>query len=180
MILFYIIGTGKFQSEHFVQSMSRSEDPKELLRGTFYYAIAGMLITIFCFSSYPLEASSSPLSILVVSTLAFGDGVADLFGRKINRLKYSIFAEKSIPGSLSMFVFSVISCFLFFIAFGYNFTLILWPSLIAIVAGTIAEALSPSEVDNISIPVTVILIYAILAPILVPSNPWSIFHIHLP
>ncbi|NHJ01650.1 MAG: phosphatidate cytidylyltransferase [Candidatus Heimdallarchaeota archaeon] len=180
IILFYFIGTGKFKGESFVQSMSRSEDPKELLRGTFYYAIAGMFVTLFCFSSYPLEASSSPISILVVSTLAFGDGVADLFGRKINRMKYTIFAQKSIPGSISMLIFSVISCFLFFIAFGYDFALILWPSLIAIVAGTITEALSPSEVDNISIPITVVLIYAILAPFLAPNNPWSTFFIHLP
>ena len=180
IILFYIIGTGRFKGESFVQSMSRSEDPKELLRGTFYYTIAGLFVTLFCFSSYPLEASSSPLSILVVSTLAFGDGVADLFGRKINRMKYTIFAQKSIPGSVSMLIFSLISCFLFFIAFGYDFTLIFWPSLIAIVAGTIAEALSPSEVDNISIPITVLLIYVILAPFLAPNNPWSTLYLHFP
>ncbi len=180
VLLFLLIGSGRIKSEHFVQSMSRSEDPRELLRGTFYYVLVGVFVTIFCWTSFPLTEYSSPVSIVVVSTLAFGDGTADIVGRKLNRMKFKIFAEKSVPGSLTMLVSSLISCILFLVIFGYLLDSLLLLSIIAILAGTGAEALSPSEVDNISVPLVTIIVFAVLAPILAPSASWAVFHVYTP
>lgn len=180
VLLFFLIGFGIIKSEHFVKSMSRSEDPRELLRGTFYYVIVGVFVTIFCWTSYPLTANSSPVSIVVVSTLAIGDGVADIFGRKVNKMKFKILAEKSIPGSLAMFISSFISCFAFLIIFGYDLSSIILLCILAITAGTGIEALSPSEIDNLTVPLVVILVFAILTPLLAPSAPWVVFYFHSP
>ncbi|UCG90377.1 MAG: phosphatidate cytidylyltransferase [Candidatus Heimdallarchaeota archaeon] len=180
VILFLLIGSGKIKSEHFVQSMSRSEDPRELLRGTFYYVLVGVFVTIFCWTSIPLTEHSSPVSIVVVSTLAFGDGLADIVGRKINRMKFKVFAEKSVPGSLAMFISSLLSCFFFLVIFGYNLESTVLLSVLAILAGTGAEALSPSEVDNISVSLATIIVFALLAPILAPSASWAVFYVYLP
>ncbi|MFX0204979.1 MAG: hypothetical protein ACFFDT_03270, partial [Candidatus Hodarchaeota archaeon] len=84
VLLFFLIGVGIIKNEHFVHSMSRSGDPRELLRGTFYYACVGGIVTLFFWTSYPPTASSSPISIVIISTLAFGDGFADIVGRKVN------------------------------------------------------------------------------------------------
>ncbi|MFX0211246.1 MAG: diacylglycerol/polyprenol kinase family protein [Candidatus Hodarchaeota archaeon] len=180
VLLFLLIGSGRIKSEHFVQSMSRSEDPRELLRGTFYYVLVGVFVTIFCWTSFPLTEHSSPVSIVVVSTLAFGDGSADIVGRKLDRMKFKIFAEKSVPGSLTMLISSLISCCLFLVIFGYSLDSLLLLSVIAILAGTGAEALSPSEVDNISVPLVTIIVFAVLAPILAPSASWAVFHVYTP
>ena len=180
VLLFFLIGSGRIKSERFVQSMSRSEDPRELLRGTFYYALVGIFITIFCWTSFPITEFSSPVSIVVVSTLAFGDGSADVVGRKVNRMKFKIFAEKSIPGSLTMFIASVVSCFLFLAIFGYDLSLIGILCIITILAGTGVEALSPSEIDNISVPLVTVIVFALCSALFVPLAPWSVFYIHTP
>ncbi|UCE14574.1 MAG: phosphatidate cytidylyltransferase [Candidatus Heimdallarchaeota archaeon] len=181
VLLFLLIGFGIVKSEHFVKSMSRSEDPRELLRGTFYYVITGVFVTIFCWTSYPItENVSSPVSIVVVSTMAIGDGLADIVGRKVNRMKFKFLAEKSVPGSLAMFISSVISCIFFLVLFGYDLSSIMLLGILAIIAGTGIEALSPSEIDNLSVPLIVILVFAILTPLLAPSASWAVFYIHSP
>jgi dolichol kinase len=160
--------------------MSRSGDPRELLRGTFYYACVGVVVTLFFWTSYPPTTSSSPISIVIISTLALGDGFADIVGRKVNRMNFKILAKKSVPGTLTMFISSIITCIFGFLFFGYNLHSVFLLSLAAILFATIVEAASPRETDNITIPIAVILTFVVLAPILTPTVPWSAFYIHLP
>jgi dolichol kinase len=181
--LFLLIGTGMINnnlSERFIQSMSRSGDPKELMRGTFYYCLVGVSLTLISWTSIPLKTSYSPMSIVIAMTLAFGDGFADIVGRKINRMKFKIIAEKSVPGSLAMFLTSVITCFITLAIFGYDLIEMGLLTLIVILIATIIEALSPRETDNITIPMAIVITMVILSPLLVPSATWSLFYIHLP
>lgn len=180
VLLFFLIGSEIVENEQFVKSMSRSGNPRELLRGTFFYALVGGIVTLFFWTSYPQTSSSSPVSIVIIATLAIGDGFADIVGRKVNKMNFKILAKKSVPGTLTMFIFSIITCFFGFLFFGYDLETVFWLSLAAVLFATIIEAVSPSETDNITIPIAVILTFVVLTPILAPTAPWSVFYIHLP
>lgn len=98
--------------------------------------------------------------------MAYGDAFASIIGEKYGRRHYSVFAKKSIEGSLAMFAAS----FLFLVA-GLSFMSILHPfSAFAIVliglgaafVATLAEALSPLGFDNITVPALSVLTVLLL------------------
>ncbi|RMD48354.1 MAG: phosphatidate cytidylyltransferase, partial [Ignavibacteria bacterium] len=68
--------------------------------------------------------------------------------------------EKSLEGSIAFFLFGLFGALLFNILFAtseINYVLI----LICITVTTILEALSPKDLDNLIIPVAVIVLYSI-------------------
>lgn len=158
-------------------TMSRSGDPRELLRGIAYYLTVVIIVCIIGWTSYPIMSWYSPLSIFVVSILAVGDGFADIIGRKANRLKFTIFAEKSVPGSLAMFLSSLLACFAFLIVFGYDVLAMFLLIVIIVLFATIVEAVSPGELDNITVPLTTVIAFLVLTPLLLPSVEWSLLSI---
>ncbi|MFX0124782.1 MAG: diacylglycerol/polyprenol kinase family protein [Candidatus Hodarchaeota archaeon] len=161
-------------------TMSRSGDPRELLRGIAYYLIAVIVVCIIGWSSYPLLSWYSPLAIFVISILAVGDGLADIIGRKMDRYKFKIFAQKSIPGSIAMFVSSSFACFSFLTIFGYDVFSMIFLTLIIVGIATIVEAFSPGELDNITVPLTTVIVYILVTPLLLPFLEWSLLSLPLP
>ncbi|MHA1169127.1 MAG: diacylglycerol/polyprenol kinase family protein [Candidatus Hodarchaeales archaeon] len=171
-LLFSLVGSGIIKNEKFVASMCRSGEASELLRGTLFYAIVMMIASMFFFYS--------PVSIVLVMTLAFGDGLADVVGRKANRMKFKVFAEKSVPGSAAMFFFSLISSLVVLAIFNYDLVE-MWPLItLIILVATIVEAISPKEMDNLTIPAVIIIVFFLLTPVMVPSAQWSLFHVFVP
>ncbi len=161
-------------------TMSRSGDPRELLRGIAYYIVVMIIVSIVGWTSYAISSQNSPLSIFVISILAVGDGVADIIGRKANRLKFTIFAEKSIPGSLAMFFSSIFACFVFLILFNYEVLSMISLILVIVFVATIVEAFSPGDLDNISVPIAITIAFLFITPLLMPSAEWSLLSIPLP
>jgi phytol kinase len=171
VILFVAIGTGKMVNEDFVGSMSRSGDPKELLGGTLYYAFLMVVIAVLWFY-VPADgnlANATPLALIVFGCLAGGDGLADVIGRKYGgERKFGIGgAEKTVAGTIGMFIgsvlFSIILVFLFSIEVT-SFALIdlLLPIIVVSIVATIVEALTPKGLDNITITIAAIVMCLIL------------------
>lgn len=169
IVQFTAIGTGKMKDEAFVRSMSRSGDPAELLKGTLYYAIIIFVVTLFWFylPSTGYE-NANPGALIILGCLAGGDGFADIIGRKYGGdKKFGLFgAEKTIVGSLAMFLGSFIFCYglcaLFSIGIpAFNLVQLLLPIVIICVVVTIVEALSPPNFDNLTIPIIVIIMIII-------------------
>ena len=139
-----------------VKTMTRTGDPKELLRGPLFFTLVMEFIGIFYFMR--LEG------ILTMAALGWGDGLAPVFGKYYGKNKYSVFGnEKSLQGSLAMFIFSFFAMFLL--------TLIILPNavlsnvsgfavkaLFLSIIATITEALSPRDVDNILIPAVLLIV----------------------
>ncbi|MFX0014431.1 MAG: diacylglycerol/polyprenol kinase family protein [Candidatus Hermodarchaeota archaeon] len=161
-------------------TMSRSGDPRELLRGIAYYLVVVIVVCIIGWTSYPLMTWYSPLSIFVITILAIGDGFADIIGRKVDRLKFRIFADKSIPGSLAMFFSSLAGCLAFLAVFGYNVLTMTFLTVLIVLIATIVEAFSLGDLDNITVPLSTLIAFLILSPILVPSAEWSLLSLPLP
>jgi len=147
-----------------IQSMAcRTGRREELCRGTLLYcAITAIVICLLW---------TSPASVITLSCLFLGDGLADPVGRLLGRpaiLQYRVgwFGKKSYPGSLAFFLSSLAGSFLWgrlFLAAGhYDRTLFqeeafLRAAAVCALVATVAEGISPPEVDNILIPLATLL-----------------------
>jgi dolichol kinase len=171
VLMFIGIGTGRMKNDDFVESMSRSGEPSELLKGTLYYAIAGFIVSILWFYQ-PVSGPANPMALVIVGCLAGGDGLADVVGRKYGgEKKFGIAgAEKTIIGSIGMFIGSFISSYILIAIFTievvtFDLVALLIPIMIISLAATIIEALSPPSIDNWTICIIVFVTAALLSTI---------------
>ena len=73
---FALIGFGVIKDDASVKAMSRTGDPKEILRGPLYYGIMFVLMTT-------LFWKDTPIGIAALMIMCGGDGIADVIGRRI-------------------------------------------------------------------------------------------------
>jgi len=92
-IQFALVGLGYMKDEAAVQAMSRSGDPKEILKGPLYYGIVFVVLTIVFWTD-------SPIGIIALMMVCGGDGMAEILGRKFGKTKLPWNQEKSWIGSL--------------------------------------------------------------------------------
>ena len=169
VLQFVAIGTGLMKNESFVNSMSRTGDPRELLEGTLYYAIVMLLMTFFWFyvPSTGID-NANPTALLIIGCVSGGDGLADIIGRKFGgEKKFGIKgSEKTIIGSIGMLVGSVLVSSILVLIFSLeaphiNIGTLILPIIVVSVIATIVEALSPKGTDNFLIFVAVIIVILI-------------------
>ncbi|MBN1328228.1 MAG: hypothetical protein JXA54_02030 [Candidatus Heimdallarchaeota archaeon] len=163
--LFLLIGFNAIPGGFLVKSMSRTGEPFDLIKGTLIYALIMTLVCGFIWRE-------QPWGLITIMTIAWGDGIAPIAGKFFGKHKYKSIGgvEKSLEGSLAMFIFSVgfsfFICYIFGIVltgenwlFGYSSWPWLWGKILILCAvGTIAEGLSPTDIDNLVVPVVMILI----------------------
>ena len=149
---FVAVGLGWVKDEAAVKAMTRTGNRLEILRGPLYYGIAFVVVTLGWWRS-------SPVGILALMALCGGDGLADIVGRRLGKIKLPGMKEKSWAGSAAMFAGSFVfgaafvAWFNSFGAFTPALTIgsILSGSVVASVVVTIIEAVSPRDVDNLLI-----------------------------
>ncbi len=171
---FLTIGLGITKDEAFVNTMSRSGEPKELLKGTFYYTLIMIVLALVWWTH--------PLAVIAFSLLAFGDGFADIIGRNYGKTKIKVPAgEKTLEGSLiGMFLIGLILTIVMLFFYGlmgavvynngtvvYTYTLgtiAQWivPLVILAFVGMIVELVCPRDIDNIIIPAVIIIVGMLL------------------
>lgn len=128
--------------------ISRSGNSKEILNGPLLYTFILSFVTFYYWTD-------NPIGLITMSQLSFGDGFADILGRKYGKTKWIYNKNKSLEGTLGFFLSSYIGTNLMVNLFSeientHNIFLI---SLICSFIETI-----PFIDDNISIPMTVFLI----------------------
>lgn len=149
-VQFALIGLGLVKDEASVKAMSRSGDPKEILRGPLYYGIMFVVLTLGFWKD-------SPIGMTALMMMCGGDGVADMVGRyfKSPRLLHS--PEKSVAGSLGVFfggwVMSVmvLAIYIWLGIFTRSFNSILLPVTVIALASTLVESLPQKDIDNITV-----------------------------
>jgi phytol kinase len=165
ILQFIAIGTGLMKNESFVNSMSRSGDPRELLGGTLYYATVMLLMTFFWFyvPSTGID-NANPTALLIIGCVSGGDGLADVIGRKFGgEKKFGIKgAEKTIVGSIGMLVGSILGSSILVLIFSlevpnFNILVLILPIIVVSVVATVVEALSHKGTDNFLIFLAVII-----------------------
>jgi phytol kinase len=148
-VQFALIGLGIIKDEASVKAMSRTGDPKEILRGPLYYGIMFVLLTI-------LFWKDNPIGMTALMMMCGGDGIADVVGRRIQSPKLAWSSEKSIAGTLSVFVGGVLfSLFILgvYVAlsiFPGPFSNYLLPILVIGLVSMAVESLPHKDVDNIT------------------------------
>jgi len=116
--------------------------------GTIYYPLAVTLLLILTVRGTG-NITAVGCGIMV---MAYGDGLAAIVGSKTHSRRMSFLLNKTVNGSITMFVVSTIILLLFGCPFVYAL-------LIGFIAALI-EAYSPLGLDNIFVPVIVFYLVA--------------------
>jgi phytol kinase len=156
-VQFALIGLGILKDEASVRAMSRTGDPKEILRGPLFYGIMFVALTLAYWKD-------SPIGIIALMMMCGGDGIADIVGRRIPSPKLPWSREKSVAGTLGVFIggwilsSAIIYLYVFAGVFGGPFTTYLLPITVIALVGAIVESLPYRDIDNISMTLTCALI----------------------
>jgi len=148
-VQFALIGLGVIKDEASVKSMSRTGDPKEILRGPLYYGIMFVVLTLIYWKD-------SPIGIIALMMMCGGDGIADIVGRRFTSAKLPWSREKSIAGTIGVFAggwvmsFGVIFIYIQAGIFPAPITAYLLPITAIALAGALIESLHFKDIDNVT------------------------------
>jgi phytol kinase len=154
---FVLVGTGIIKDEAAVKAMSRTGDRREILRGPLFYGIVFVAVTL-------LYWKDSLIGIPALMMMCGGDGTADIVGRHVPSAKLPWSREKSLAGSLSVFLGGwLLTLFLFAIyvwagVFSGAVTRFLFPITLIALGAMLVESLPFKDVDNITLTVVSALI----------------------
>ena len=160
-IQFILVGTGFIKDEAAIESMSRTGDRREILRGPLYYGIVFVLLTV-------LYWYETPTGIVALMLMSGGDGLADVLGRRFGKVGLPWNKGKTLIGSLGMFLggwlfaAGVLAVYIYLGLFPRPWVNYLPGVTLIALAGTLVESLPFQDVDNLTIPLAAV----ILAPLL--------------
>ncbi len=121
--------------------------------GLFYYAISWTVLAFFFFETPEVIA-------IGIAAMSYGDGMAGYVGKKYGKYKFSLLpsCEKSLEGSMTMFVttFAVIPFILLY--FGVNMPA-LYVIFVVSLSATVIEAVIGRGFDNLTIAILTAIIY---------------------
>jgi phytol kinase len=150
---FALVGLGIMKDEASVKGMSRTGDPREILRGPLYYGIMFVLLTVVFWKDLPVGMTA-------LMIMCGGDGIADLVGRRFDSLKLPYNPEKTVAGSLGVLIGGwLLSAFVLAIYVGIGifakpFSTYLFPLTIIVLVSAVIESLPFKDIDNVTVTVT--------------------------
>jgi len=156
-VQFALIGLGIIEDEASVKSMSRTGDPKELLRGPLFYGIAFVVLTIVFWLD-------SPVGIVALMLMCGGDGVADVVGRKVKSAKLPWSRNKSVAGSLAVFIGGwvlavlVVAMYISAGVFADSIGNYILPITIIAFVGMLVESLHFKDIDNLTVTIAAVVL----------------------
>jgi phytol kinase len=156
-----LVGIGVIRDESAVKAMSRTGNPREILRGPLYYGIIFVICTIVFWYD-------SPIGIIALMLMCGGDGFADIVGRNFGRSRIPWNPHKTWMGSMGMFLGGfILSLVILLIYIGVGIFSIsvgelLPPLLFISVAATLIETLPLRDVDNITVTLSAVILAYIL------------------
>lgn len=130
--------------------------------GTVYFPISLFILTLFTFL-IGTDKEYAYIAVTGILVLGYGDGFAAVIGTQFGRTK--LVSGKSLEGSLTMFVASLIVIFLM-LALGQPSLLVNAWFLVPLLAlgATVIELFTPNGLDNLSVPLlTAALFYGFVA-----------------
>jgi phytol kinase len=147
---FILVGLGIIKDEAAVEAMSRTGDPREILKGPVFYGVIFVVFTVI----YWLD---SPVGITALMLMCGGDGLADILGRRWGYRKLPWAKDKSWVGSFGMFIggwgfaLGIVAVFVRYNIFTRPFPQYLVPLTIIAFIGTLVESLPLKDIDNVTV-----------------------------
>lgn len=117
---------------------SRARDKGRFVLGPI--TLAGGVLSALLF--FPLHTAK-----IAIFSLAFGDGLASLIGKRFGKIKLFFFTDKTVAGSLTCFAAVFLSAFAVSKSFG--------KSLLLAAIGAGIEMLPLKDYDNLLIPIAI-------------------------
>jgi phytol kinase len=156
-VQFIAIGLGWLQDPAAVKAMTRTGNPREILRGPLFYGLMFVVCTIFFWRN-------SPIGIMALMMMCGGDGLADIVGRRWGIYKLPLSSDKSWAGSAAMFggsftfALGMLAWFehLGLLVFSHSPTALIVAAIALIV--TLVEALPFRDIDNLTVAGTAIVL----------------------
>jgi phytol kinase len=149
-VQFTLVGTGILKDEAAVKAMSRTGDRREILRGPLFYGIMFVAITLIYWKD-------SLIGIPALMMMCGGDGIADIVGRRLRSARLPWSPDKSVAGTLSVFVGGwLMTIFVFAIyvwlgVFSGPLARFLLPVTWIALGAAAVESLPFKDVDNITL-----------------------------
>ncbi|CAF0768966.1 unnamed protein product [Rotaria sordida] len=136
-----------------VGTITRNNRPSELLRGPLFFNI----VTIICGTLL----YKTILGSIIMGILTWGDGLAAVIGARSGSRR-KIYGNKTLDGSLTVFLVGIIAAITYtFILVGFQSVHVFKICVISFVTAVI-ETISPSDFDNLTIPLAIIVSYYFL------------------
>jgi phytol kinase len=160
-VQFLFIGLGLIKDEASVKAMSRTGDRREILYGPLFYGIVFVVMTLIYWKD-------TPTGMVALMLMCGGDGLADIMGRGIKSPHLPWSRNKTVAGSLGMFLGGWgLAAFITWVfvqagVFAGPFSHYLLPITIIAVAGTVVESLPFKDVDNITVTLVAVALGLIL------------------
>lgn len=121
--------------------------------GPVYYALSLLILSVITFN-----IGKPYIGAIGILSMGYGDGLAALIGKYYGKYEYKIYDKtKTIEGSLVVFV--VIYFIILILTPKTNITLSLLKILSLAFIGTILEALTPNNLDNLTLPLGISILY---------------------
>ncbi len=155
-IQFFFIGIGIIKDEAAVEAMSRSGDPKEILKGPLVYGIMFVLLTILFWKDHPA-------GLIGLMVLCGGDGLADVVGRRVKSKPIPWSKTKTLAGTLAMFIgsclltISILWVFIQVGIFSISMEFIVGRIVLISILAAFIETIPVKDFDNLSVPIAVVL-----------------------
>ncbi|MFW9851842.1 MAG: hypothetical protein ACFFDS_02785 [Candidatus Thorarchaeota archaeon] len=134
------------------EECTREGEKKWLLIINSFSTAIVVLITFLVFHDRLYIFTSAVLSV------SLGDGMGEMIGRPYGRIKYKIFEERSLEGSLCVLIGIFVSII---IAFGFNSMInatgFWWKAVVVSIIGMIVEACNYKFIDNTTLPFSIAL-----------------------
>jgi L-ascorbate metabolism protein UlaG (beta-lactamase superfamily)/dolichol kinase len=156
-IQFILVGLGILKDEAAVQAMSRSGDRREILRGPLFYGIVFVMLTL-------LFWKNSPVGMVALMLMCGGDGVADIVGRRYGKTKLPWNRDKSLQGSLAVFLGGLFLAALILLIFtsanifSEPFVSFIPGLLLIALVGVAVESLPIKDIDNLTVTLAAVLV----------------------
>jgi phytol kinase len=163
-VQFALVGTGIIKDEAAVKAMSRTGDRREILRGPLFYGIMFVAMTLIYWKD-------SLIGIPALMMMCGGDGIADIVGRRVRSARLPWSPDKSVAGTLSVFIggwlmtILVFAIYVWIGTFSGPMTRFLLPVTWIALGATIAESLPFKDIDNITLTVVSALIGHLVFPL---------------
>lgn len=154
---FFLVGSGVIKDEAAVRAMSRSGDRREILRGPLFYGLIFVLLTIVYWKD-------TPIGIIALMLMCGGDGLAEIFGRRLGKIRLPWNREKSWAGSAAMFLggwgfaILILAIYIAVDVFTPPLSAYLPEITLIAVAGTLVESLPLKDIDNITVTLTAVVL----------------------
>ena len=154
-IQFALVGFGILKDDAAVQAMSRTGNPREILKGPLYYGVIFIIITLVYWHD-------TPIGMIGLMAMCGGDGLAEILGKRFGKIRLPWSTKKSWVGSLGMLFggwimsIAILGIYTTYSHFSSPLQTYLIPITIISLLCTMVESLPFKDIDNITITLTAI------------------------